>query len=262
MGLERVQHQELIYYHHPKWQNIKHGIFTRHGGVSAAPWSSLNLGGTQGDEVTHVQQNHHLMYDALDVNGGNAVTTWMVHGVDVVIADAPVPGRKWLAQADAILTDKPDLPLVMRYADCTPLLYRDPTQGVIGLAHAGWRGTVQGMASVTVKAIQAHYGSNPTDIEVIIGPTISCKNFQVGEEVVEAFEGYFGTLDNLMRRDPDDGTAYLDLWEANRLDLVQSGIPDKNITIAGICTHARTDDFFSHRAEKGRTGRFGVVMSL
>ena len=260
MTLERKQHNKLEYYAWSAWSHLKHGIFTRHGGVSEQHWSSLNFGGTQGDNVNHVRQNHEIVYDALKLNGSRAVTTWMVHSANVVIADKPVPNRKWLAQADGILTDKPDTPLVMRYADCTPLFYHDPVQGVIGSAHAGWRGTVQGMASAMVRAMQVHYGSKPADIQVLIGPAISCKNFQVGEEVVEAFQEYFGTLENLMRRDPADGTAYMDLWEANRLDLERAGV--EQVKISGICTYDETADFYSHRAEKGRTGRFGTVISL
>lgn len=255
-------HNQLIYYQSEfaAWQQIKHGIFTRHGGVSAAPWTSLNVGGTVGDDPDAVRHNHDLMYDALNVDRTRAVTVWQVHGADVVIANGPVADRRWLSQADGVITNKPDIPLVMRYADCTPLLFHDPVKGAIGIAHAGWRGTVKGMATSMVRAMQQAYESNPADLQVVIGPSISQENFQVGEEVVEAIHDYFGTLDGLMRRDPADGTAYVDLWEANALDLRRAGV--EQIEIAGICTYASYDDFFSHRAGKGKTGRFGAVMSL
>lgn len=255
-----VEKNGLRYYQAEQWAHLKHGIFTRHGGVSAAPWDSLNLGGTVGDEVLAVRRNHELMYTALGVNGSRAVTTWQVHSADVVVAIQPVRGRRWLAQADGIITDRPDMPLAMRYADCTPLLFHDPVQGVIGIAHAGWRGTVQGMAASMVRAIQQVYGSRPADMQVVIGPSISPECFQVGEEVVKAVYAYFGTLEGLMTRDPADGTAYVNLWEANRLDLQRAGV--EQVEIAGICTVQRTDEFFSHRGEKGRTGRFGAVISL
>lgn len=258
--LSAVNVDNLKYYREPDWTGIKHGIFTRHGGYSAAPWASLNVGGTVGDDVDAVRANHRLMYEALDVAGAQACTTWLVHSADVVVALGPVENRRWLAKADGIITNQPDIPLVMRYADCTPLLFYDPIQQVIGLAHAGWRGTVQGMASNMVLAMQDTYGSKPGDIQAIIGPAISCEAFQVGEEVVKAVEVHFGTLDGLMRRDPADGTAYVDLWAANMLDLERAGV--ENITVAGLCTYQRTDEFFSHRAEKGRTGRFGAVISL
>lgn len=258
--MKLVEENGLRFYQSDLMGTTKHGIFTRHGGVSTAPWASLNLGGTVGDTVEAVRRNHWLMYETLDVAGANAVTTWQVHAADVVMATNPVQGRRWLARADGIMTNCADLPLVMRYADCVPLLFHDAQKGVIGMAHAGWRGTVQGMGANMVKAMQQAYGSNPRDIAVVVGPSISARNFQVGEEVVAAIEDRFGTSDGLMQRDPEDGTAYVDLWEANRRDLEQVGV--EAIEVLGICTYECTDDFYSHRAEKGKTGRFGAVLSL
>ncbi len=258
--VKRIEDNGLQFYQSSLFDTIRHGIFTRHGGVSAGPWAALNVGGTVGDDVQAVRQNHQLMYEVLDVNAGKACTTWQVHGADVVMANGPVQGRKWLARADGVMTNQVDVPLVMRYADCTPLLFHDSNKNVIGLAHAGWRGTVQGMGKNMIRAMQNAYGSNPADIQVVIGPAISPEKFQVGEEVVAAFGEHFGTVDGLMQRDPDDGTAYMDLWEANRRDLEAAGV--ENIEVAGICTYQTTEDFFSHRAENGKTGRFGVVMQL
>lgn len=258
--VKRIIENDLEFYQSDFLAPTRHGIFTRHGGLSKAPWASLNVGGTVGDDVELVKRNHQLMYKVLDVNGEKACTTWQVHGADVVLANGPIQGRKWLARADAAITNNPDVPLVMRYADCVPLIFHDPVKKAIGLAHAGWRGTVQGVGQNTVKAMQQAYGSHPADIQVVIGPSISIQKFQVGEEVVDAFQNYFGTLDGLMRRDTDDGSAYLDLWEANRRDLQSVGV--ENIDIAGICTYQSTHDFFSHRAENGKTGRFGVVIQL
>lgn len=258
--MKRVQANGLEYYQSDFFSNIRHGIFTRHGGVSKNHWSGLNVGGTVGDDVQAVRHNHQLMYEVLDVNASQASTSWQVHGADVVMVNKPILGRKWVARADGIMTNNPDVPLVMRYADCVPLLFHDSVKQVIGLAHAGWRGTVKGMGKNMIKAMQDAYGSNPCDIQAVIGPSISLEKFQVGEEVVEAIKTHFGTLDGLMRRDPNDGTAYVDLWEANRRDLSAVGVV--NIEIADICTYQTTQDFFSHRAENGKTGRFGVVIQL
>ncbi|MEM9953834.1 MAG: peptidoglycan editing factor PgeF [Chloroflexota bacterium] len=258
--MKRLEDNGLQFYQSDLFDGIKHGIFTRHGGMSAEPWASLNVGGTVGDNLDAVRQNHQLMYEVLDVNGEDACTTWQVHGADVVMANGAVQGRKWVARADGVITNKQDAPLVMRYADCVPLLFHDADKNAIGLAHAGWRGTVKGVGRNMIRAMENAYGSHPADIQVVIGPSISPEKFQVGEEVVEAVEEHFGTLDGLMTRDPDDGTAYVDLWEANRRDLVAVGV--ENIEVAGICTYQTTEDFFSHRAEKGKTGRFGVVMQL
>ncbi len=259
-------YNNLKYYQFPLLGGLNHALFTRKGGVSGAPYGPHNVGGTVGDDVNAVRRNHDLMYEALQVNRERACTVWQVHGADTVIVHAPIRGRRWVALADGMVTDKPDTPLVMRYADCTPILLYDAVRGVIGVAHAGWRGTVLGAAQSVVKTMIRAFGSRPADIQAGIGPSIGPERYQVGEEVVAAVQAYYGTLDGdmpegaLIRRDPADGTAYLNLWAANRLDLMRAGVDQ--VQIAGICTASNTDEWHSHRAEKGQTGRFGVVMSL
>lgn len=256
----RIEQDGLCFY--TTHLTAKHGIFTRLGGVSPEPFGALNLGGTVGDEVANVHRNHDRMYGVMKMDRSRAVTTWQVHGADVVVAHAPVPNRRWLAKADGIITAQRELPLVMRFADCTPLLYHDPVVGAVGIAHAGWRGTVRGMAGNVIRTMTDAFGSRPEDVQVVIGPAISQACFQVGEEVVEAVRERFGVEETLVRRDPDDGTAYVDLWEANRRDLLSAGVPDANIERMGICTVKNRHEFFSHRGDQGRTGRFGAVISL
>jgi YfiH family protein len=176
------------------------------------------------------------------------------------MALGPVRGRRWLAIADGMITDRTETPLAMRFGDCTPILFHDSKKGVIGIAHAGWRGTVQGMARQMVEAMVQAFGCKPAEIQAGIGPSIGPEHYQVGEEVVEAAQSYFGTTEGLISRDPADGTAYFDLWAANRLDLVRAGV--EQIEVAGLCTADRKDEFYSHRAAHGRTGRFGVVLCL
>lgn len=264
--LKPVEHNDLIYYQFEQWSQLRHGVFTRKGGVSKSHWASLNVGGTNGDDVQDVRRNHELMYDALSVERSRACTVWLVHSADAVIVDGPVRGRKWVALADGMITDRADTSLVMRYADCTPIMYHDPVKGVIGLAHAGWRGTVAGVASQVVRSMVQAYGCHTQDIQAAIGPSIGPQSYQVGEEVVEAVYDYFGTLngdrdtDPLITRDAADGTAYFNLWAANKRDLLRAGV--EQVEVAEICTAQSTDEFFSHRAEKGKTGRFGAVISL
>lgn len=258
--MQRVVHGDLIYYRFEMWPDLRHGIFTRCGGVSEAPWSSLNMGGSVGDDPAAVRQNHVLMHEALGMNQNAVRTVWQVHSADVVTAADVTHDPQQLIKADGIVTDELDTPLTMRFADCTPILFYDAVKGIIGIAHAGWRGTVQGIGAQTVQKMVSLYGCNPADIQAGIGPSIGPKHYQVGEEVVAAVQGYFGTTDGLIHRDVADGTAYLDLWAANRLDLERAGV--EQIEVAQICTAEHVDEFFSHRAEKGRTGRFGAVLSL
>ncbi len=239
---------------------VNHGIFTRHGGASNGPWGALNLGGNVGDDPAAVAENYRRVYRVLGVDGQRACSTWQVHGNDTVIVDGPIPGRRWVTLADGLVTNQPRVPLVMRYADCVPLLFHDPVQHVIGIAHAGWRGTVRGTGMSVVQTMIDAFGSNIADIRAGIGPSIGPDHYQVGEEVVEAVKAYFDSVHNLIRRDPSNGTAYLNLWAANAQDLQRHGV--QHIETAEICTASNTNDFFSHRAENGKTGRFVAVISL
>ena len=260
--MERVTREGLTYYRFGGWEGIRHGVFTRQGGASRAPFDSLNLGGNVGDDPKAVRQNHERMYATLGVDDAKACTVWQALSADVVIANQPVSGRRWLAHADGLMTDRVGLPLSMRFADCTPILYHDPRNGVIAIAHAGWRGTVQGIAGIVIRAMVSAYGCDPADIRAGIGPAIGPNKYQVGEEVVAAVQEHFGTTAGLIRRDATDGTAYLNLWAANQLDLERAGVLSEHIDVAGLCTAEHVDEFFSHRQEKGKTGRFGAVIAL
>ena len=212
-----------------------------------------------GDDPAAVRENHRRIYAALGVPAAQVCTVWQVHGAEVIYAQRPRPDGRWLAQADGIITDRVGLALMMRFADCVPILFYDPAHRAIGLAHAGWRGTVLGAGVSTLRAMECAFGTRPQDVQAAIGPSIGPERYQVGEEVVQAVEEAFGTLDGLVRR-AADGSAYLDLWAANRRALRRAGV--EQIEVAGLCTASRTDEFYSHRAENGRTGRFGVVMAL
>ena len=258
--MERIEGSGLVYYRNENWRALTHGIFTRRGGASLGQWRSLNMGGNIGDDDAAVRENHRRMYAALAAHVDRATTTWLVHGTDIVAVDAPPKGKSWLAKADGMITDQPNLPLVMRFADCAPLLLYDPVKQAIGLGHAGWRGTVNGIAAKIVRAMADAYGSRARDIQVVIGPAISHANYPVGSEVVSAAYQYFGEDSGVVQVDANDGAAYLDLWLANQLDLQRAGVED--VEALRLCTYENTEDFFSHRAEQGKTGRFGVIISL
>lgn len=258
--MQRIERSGLSYYVNEDWPSLAHGIFTRLGGASRGQWTSLNVGGNIGDEPAAVAENHRRIYDAVNAKGEHAATTWLVHGTKIVAVDAPGNGRGWLAKADGMISDQPGLPLMMRFADCVPLLLYDPVRQAIGLGHAGWRGTVNGMAAKMAHAMKNAYGSRIQDIQVVIGPAISRANYQVGAEVVHLALNYFGKESGVVWRHPNDGAAYLDLWLANQLDLQRTGVED--VKVLRICTYDNADEFFSHRAERGKTGRFGVVISL
>src|SRR5262249_10981297 len=146
-------------------KELNHAIFTRLGGTSRAPWASLNVGGTVGDDPQAVHDNLQRMYDALELESERACSVWQVHSADVVLANERAPDRKWLARADGMVTDRPNIPLTMRFADCVPVLFYDPAHLAVGIAHAGWRGTVSQVVVSTLRAMKAAYGTEPTDVQ-------------------------------------------------------------------------------------------------
>ncbi len=252
------QHHGLRYYQFDTIQT-RHALFTRHGGVSPDPWGSLNVGGTVGDDLGRVRQNRILSFEALHREPETIFDVWQVHSADVVCARSPRPLDESYRQADIILTDKPDVTLFMRFADCVPILLHDPRQGVVGLAHAGWMGTLRDVATVTVDAMKKNYGCKPADIVAGIGPSIGPDHYEIGADVILQVMQKHGDESELFLKS-QRGKIHFNLWEANRVALERAGVG--TIEVSGICTACHIEDWYSHRAEKGRTGRFGALISL
>ncbi|NTW12433.1 MAG: laccase domain-containing protein, partial [Anaerolineales bacterium] len=160
--------------------DVRHAVFTRHGGLSPEPWKSLNLGGTVGDEIERVRGNRFLSFEALGCRPDSIFDVWQVHSADAVCADAPRNFDEPYQKADIILTDKPDVTLFMRFADCVPILVHDPVKRVVGIAHAGWLGTVRDVAKATVETMVERYDSRPADVIACIGPSIGPDHYEVG----------------------------------------------------------------------------------
>jgi len=253
-----IQHNGLRYFEFDSVKT-KHAIFTRHGGISPDPWDSLNVGGTVGDDLARVRRNRELSFEALGCDPASLFDVWQVHSSDVVCAQAPrLPGESY-RQAYIILTGRPEVTLFMRFADCVPILMYDPHKGIIAIAHAGWMGTLGDVATTTVKAICKNYGSHPADIVAGIGPSIGPDHYEIGADVILQVMQKFGDESELFLNS-HQGKIHFNLWETNRYLLERAGVGQ--IEVAGLCTACNTGDWFSHRAEKGRTGRFGALISL
>ena len=238
---------------------VLQAVFTRRGGVSPEPWAALNLGGTVGDKPERVRENRLRALTALNRDPASVYDVWQVHGVNVAIAEAPRTPETPHLQADSILCNTPGITLMMRFADCVPILLHDPIRKVIGMVHAGWMGTVKGTVRVAVETMKARYGSNPADIRAGIGPSIGPDHYEIGADVVAQVRQAFGTRATRLLK--ENGKAiHFDLWAANRLILELAGV--KQIELASLCTACHTEDWYSHRAERGRTGRFGAIMAL
>lgn len=253
-------HADLRFYQFESFPpGLSQAIFTRHGGVSPEPWNTLNVGGTVGDDADRVQENRARSFQAFGRSLGSMFDVWQVHSADVVIASGARPTGEPHQKADIILTRNPGVTLYMRFADCVPVMLYDPVRRAVGLAHAGWLGTVRGASRIAVEAMQAEFGSRPGDILAAIGPSIGPDHYEVGTDVLDRVLAAFGDKAAGLI-DYRDGRSYLDLWRSNALQLEQAGVG--HVEVAGVCTACHTNDWFSHRAERGETGRFGALLAL
>ncbi|MCB9421954.1 MAG: peptidoglycan editing factor PgeF [Ardenticatenaceae bacterium] len=249
---------------------IQHAIFTRQGGVSPAPFESLNLSVSVPDEKARVYENRRRAYGLYGRDTDTVVHAHLIHDTAVARVTQANNGT-WLPHVDAIITNEPGCALTMNYADCTPIFLYDPVHQAIGLGHAGWQGTVKDLPGAMVKAMQTEFGSKPADLIAGIGPSIGPCCYEVGEVVITAVHNAFDDPETLLLQPANQQTnnqqpaannhrPHFDLPEANRRNLENAGV--RHIELSGLCTACRTDLFFSHRAEKGRTGRFGTVFIL
>jgi YfiH family protein len=261
--MERLKHNNVIFYQFDSLRHLpglNHAIFTRHGGISPSPFDSLNVGATVGDAYSNVQANRQRMAGVLGIQEAESRTAWQVHGADVIAVRQGEPSTSPPPQGDGLITDDPGVPLVMRFADCVPILLYDPVQRAIGMAHAGWRGTVQGIGPATVRAMERTFGSRPEDIVCGIGPAIGPCCYEVGPEVIAAVHSAFPHPNGLIVSPVNGGRSHFDLWAANERALREAGV--ENVEVAGLCTSCHNYEFFSHRAEAGRTGRFGAIVVM
>jgi YfiH family protein len=239
---------------------LTHAIFTRQGGYSQAPFNTLNLGLSVGDDPQTVKKNYEQVCQAISISPEQTVSCHLIHSADVLTIDQ-ANRQRVMGQADGLITATPGIYLSMRFGDCTPLIFFDPVRCAIGLTHAGWRGTIKDAAGATVRAMVTQFGCRAGDIIAVIGPAIGPCCYEVGPEVLAAASPVLPNAATLFtRRKGRAGHAHFDLWEANRHQLLAAGL--KQVIKSELCTACRTDQFFSHRAERGRTGRFGVIIGL
>lgn len=241
---------------------VRAHMSTRHGGVSPAPWNTLNFSVLRGDTPERVKENRERLAAALGIDNSQVIRTHQVHGTGVAKVDANDAGQ-WQNDTDSLITDAVNLPLTLVFADCVPILLYDPQHHALGVCHAGWRGTVNGAATATLWAMQAAYNTNPMDILACIGPSIGPQSYQVGPEVVDLAAVKLTNAAQLFTYPAGpDQNPYFDLWQANATQLIAAGIPAAQIEISGIDTAQNTHDFFSHRAERGRCGLFSLTAWL
>ena len=237
---------------------VKHGFFMRRGGCSPFPWKSLNMATSVGDSQKNVIENRKRIADSLQINQNNFYDLWQVHSNKVVFAENPRPRGEPHIQADAIISNKFNVALLMQFADCVPMLFFDPKQNVIASVHSGWKGTLSGIAAKTIKMMTEKYKCEPADIITVIGPSICQAHYQIGDDVASQVKTIFGLEQNILAF--HNGKIYMDLPAANRLILEKCGL--RSIEMTSICTYCFKQDWFSHRGENGKTGRFASIITL
>lgn len=267
MDITRREKNGIAYYASSGFDGAAHGFSTRLGGVSPAPWDSLNLGANRGDQAANVAENFRRFCAAIGTDPNSIVKNHQVHGDLVrpvthadVMASPELPG---VFEADGLITDVPGLCLTIFSADCIPVLLYDPKRRVIAAAHAGWRGTALGIAARAAERMQSDYGCAPEDIRAAIGPGISTCCFETHADVPDGLRAGLG---------PESG-AYItplpklekfsvDLKGANRLWLLRAGLAPEHIAVCSACTACDNRDFWSHRLLGNVRGSMAAMIQL
>ena len=247
---------------------IKHGFSTRKGGVSEGIFDSMNLSFTRGDKDDAVRENFRRMAIAIGVEEDSLVFAKQTHTTNVRVVTKEDKG-KGITKAldyddiDGLITNVPGLCLTIFYADCVPLFVVDPVHKAIGLSHSGWRGTVAKMGQVTLDRMKETFGTKAEDVVVAIGPSICQKCYEVSEDVIIEFQNHFNKKwwDSLYYK-KENGRYQLNLWKANEIIFLESGVKKENIAVTNVCTNCNSELLWSHRATKGERGSLAAFMAI
>ncbi len=242
------------------------GFSTRGGGVSSMPHDALNLAGFNEDESANIVENRRRFLKLFPGKWGLA-GCWQVHGADVRVVREPHEAQAAPYatgdedRCDALITNRKDVLLAVKTADCVPILIGDERTGALAAIHSGWRGTLAAIATVALEQMGTEYGTRPRDVRVAIGPAAGVCCYEVGREVTDAFVVRFPKAEELFVL-TRPGHARIDLVKANRDQLTYLGVDPSRIYTSPLCTMCRTDLFFSYRREKEKLGKVGRLMSV
>lgn len=245
---------------------VRHIFSTRLGGVSSGHCATMNLSFNRGECRENVLENYRILCGAVGIDTENLVLSHQTHTNNVLCVTEEHRGtgitKPSFCDVDGLITDKKGVALVTQYADCTPLLFCDPIKKVIATSHAGWRGTVKLIGKVTVEKMCSEFGCKPEDIIAGIGPCIGKCCYEVDDPVYNEFVKIpFLSLDDIFTKKPN-GKYMLNLVEANRQILINSGINPENIDLSDICTCCNAKEMHSHRATGGKRGNLAAIIEL
>ncbi|MDP4120611.1 MAG: peptidoglycan editing factor PgeF [Bacillota bacterium] len=250
-----------------KFSWLNHAFSTRLGGVSTGEFSTMNLSFRRGDPDANVLQNYKLFTAAAGFDFNTLVASAQDHNTVVRHVTAKEHGigiwkESDMESVDALITNEPNVTLVTYYADCTPVFFVDPIKKAIGLAHAGWRGTVGMIAKEVVKSMQMQYGSDPKDIVAAIGPVIMQCCYEIDESCYQEFKSMPDIYVTQFIIPKDNGKYMADLLSINKAVLLSAGVLNENITLSDICTKCNSELLFSHRATGGKRGGMCAMMAI
>ena len=241
---------------------VNHGFSTRLGGVSTGCFSSMNISLTRGDDPEAVKKNRELIAQAIGVEVADFTYTQQTHTTNVKRVYARERGQSF-PETDGMITDVPGICLVTSYADCVPLYFVDPVKKAIGLSHSGWRGTVGKIGKNTVQLMQENFGSKPEDLLAAVGPSVCMDCYEVSEDVIEQFKEAFEKKywEDLFYK-KENGKYQLNLWKANELIFLESGILPEHMAITNVCTHCNSKILYSHRTMGNNRGNLCAFLAL
>lgn len=246
---------------------VRHAFSTRRGGVSHGELSAMNIGWFVGEEAERVRENRRRLCSVIGTDLSQVVAPRQEHTANVAVVSSADCGKgaanatSSIPATDALLTNNPGVMLMACFADCVPVLFLDPGQRAVGVAHAGWRGTVAGVARKTLDRMMEEYGTKPEDCLVVIGPSIGPCCYVVDEKVINPLREVEPEWPEMVK-ECGIGQWRLDLWEANRRQLLRGGVRPEHLTVSGICTQDTQDLFYSHRGQEGKAGRFAALIGL
>lgn len=245
-----------------RFSQIVHFVTTREGGVSEGELVSLNLSLKVNDDPLNVERNRRIVAQSFAIDPQKLIFATQCHSNRVKIIDQEflhLPGEtqnRYLDGIDAMVTNIPGVCICILTADCAAVLLYDPLKKVIGIAHAGWRGTVKQIAKETIDVMKNEFGCNPSDMVAAISPCIGSDVYEVGEEVAGEFEKAFSKETGCIIRSAAKLKPHIDITAANFHVLTKSGISPENIEVSGLCTFTNDRIFFSARRNAGGGGRF------
>lgn len=266
--MEKRENDSLTYYQSSLFDNktLKHGFFSRKGGISAPPFASLNCSYSVSDNPLNVQRNISRACQALNINPNSLITCQIEHGDNILKVDSANQQQLYdlmsrdksqLPFADAIITDIRDCALYINSADCAIVLIYDPMNDAIGLVHCGWKGIVKKVFAKTVESMAEYFGSSPESLIVAVSASIGSCCYQIKNPIQHQYREWQPYLQLL-----ESGITAIDLRSALHDQILETNILDTCLDEHDLCTACHTELFFSFWAEKPKTGRMTSIVSL